>query len=275
MRRLRSCLSVTLCLLYLLAAVPASGAPRPRPDRDLSCSCTSLCRTDRLCLSASPQVSSGKVSAAKPVPVFRQAARRHSSTEIICLLAALLSAGVTIVCIYRMRRMENRHKSFPGEVRPAAESGPPTSVDEAEDGAAPSGADTTDAPDEADAETYAPYESNAADYDRIFMQRLDELIAENIMNHDMDVDFLADKMMISRSLLFNRVKRISGISVTKYVNQFRIERSVEMLAQPQLSLTEIAESTGFSTLRYYSRVFKSVKGEIPSVYRERLLNSRQ
>ena len=127
---------------------------------------------------------------------------------------------------------------------------------------------------EPDDTSYTPYDSANMDYDRIFMQRLDDLLAENLTNHAMDVDFIAEKMMISRSLLFSRVKRISGVSVTKYVNQFRIDRSVELLAKPYLSLTEIAESTGFSTLRYYSRVFKSLKGEIPSAYRDRLLHSR-
>ena len=183
--------------------------------------------------------------------------------EIICLLIAGLSLATAIVCYLRMRRMEYRLRSF-RESGLAPEQAPPSDSDEGP---------AADTPEDPDSESYAPYESDRMDYDRIFLQHLDELIAENITNHAMDVDFLAEKMMISRSLLFSRVKRITGVSVTKYVNAYRIERSVEMLAQPQLSLTEIAESTGFSTLRYYSRVFKSIKGEIPSAYRERILGS--
>lgn len=183
--------------------------------------------------------------------------------EIICLLIAGLSLATAIVCYLRMRRMEYRLRSF-RESRPVSEQAPPSDSDEGP---------AADTPEDPDSESYAPYESDRMDYDRIFLQHLDELIAENITNHAMDVDFLAEKMMISRSLLFSRVKRITGVSVTKYVNAYRIERSVEMLAHPQLSLTEIAESTGFSTLRYYSRVFKSIKGEIPSAYRERILGS--
>lgn len=211
--------------------------------------------------------AAGRPVLTAPDPVIKGAMRRHTSTEIICLLLAILSTGTTIVCIYRMRRMENRFRSFRAEQDPAAKKKP------SGDGLTTTGNGTAvnvENMPENPGEAYAPYESNAMDYDRIFMERLDALIAENIANNDMDVDFLAGKMMISRSLLFNHVKRISGVSVTKYVNQFRIDRSVELLAKPYLSLTEIAESTGFSTLRYYSRVFKSIKGEIPSVYRERM-----
>ena len=116
-------------------------------------------------------------------------------------------------------------------------------------------------------ERYHPFESD----DETFMARLTELIDENLGNHDLNVDFLATRMMVSRSLLFNRVRRATGRGIVEFVNGIRIERSIEMFPDDSRSLTEIAELTGFSTLRYYSRVFKSLKGEIPSTYRERVL----
>lgn len=116
-------------------------------------------------------------------------------------------------------------------------------------------------------EKYRPYESN----DEMFIARLEELVDANLGNHDLNVDFLAAGMMVSRSLLFNRVRRATGKGIVEFVNDIRIERSIAMFSDHDKSLTEIAELSGFSTLRYYSRVFKSVKGEIPSVYRDRIL----
>ena len=80
--------------------------------------------------------------------------------------------------------------------------------------------------------------------------------------------------MVSRSLLFNRVRRATGKGIVEYVNELRIEHSIGLFSDETKSLTEIAELCGFSTLRYYSRVFKSLKGEIPSTYRERLLGEK-
>ena len=125
--------------------------------------------------------------------------------------------------------------------------------------------------DEFAGEPYRPYESN----DDQFLQRLEELIQANLGNHDLNVDFLATEMMVSRSLLFNRVRRATGKGIVEYVNGLRIERATEMFADEHRSLTEIAELTGFSTLRYFSRVFKSVKGDIPSTYRERVLAEKR
>lgn len=117
---------------------------------------------------------------------------------------------------------------------------------------------------------YRPYESN----DEKFILRLEELIYANLSNHDLNVDFLATGMMVSRSLLFNRVRRATGKGIVEYVNELRIEHSIGLFSDETKSLTEIAELCGFSTLRYYSRVFKSLKGEIPSTYRERLLGEK-
>lgn len=119
-------------------------------------------------------------------------------------------------------------------------------------------------------ERYSPYESD----DETFMSRLEALIDAHLGRRDLNVDFLAAGMMVSRSLLFNRVRRATGKGIVEYVNGVRIERSIEMMADTERSLTEIAELCGFSTLRYYSRVFKAVKGEIPSTYREKILEDK-
>ena len=122
--------------------------------------------------------------------------------------------------------------------------------------------------------SYHPYRSRNDDNERLFIERLDTLIAENIGRHDLNVDFLAGKMLVSRSLLFTRVKRISGKSVVEYVNDRRIAKAIELLHNDKYSLTEISELVGYSSLRYFSRVFKSVTGEQPSIFRQNLRNEK-
>ena len=75
-------------------------------------------------------------------------------------------------------------------------------------------------------------------------------------------------MCISRSLLFNKVKAITGMGIVDYVNKQRIEQSIVLLTTTTMNITEISEVVGFSSLRYFSKVFKSIKGEIPSAYRK-------
>lgn len=103
--------------------------------------------------------------------------------------------------------------------------------------------------------------------DEAFLLKLNALIADNMSNPELNVAFIATNMCISRSLLFNKVKAITGMGIVDYVNKQRIEQSVVLLTTTSMNITEISEVVGFSSLRYFSKVFKSIKGEIPSAYR--------
>lgn len=104
--------------------------------------------------------------------------------------------------------------------------------------------------------------------DETFMLKLNALIMDNINNPDMDVAFLAKNMCISRSLLFSKIKAITDMGIIDYVNKLRIDKASMLLNTTTLSITEISEMVGFSSLRYFSKVFKQLKGEIPSAFRK-------
>lgn len=104
--------------------------------------------------------------------------------------------------------------------------------------------------------------------DETFLLKLDALISDNMSNPELDVTFLATNMYISRSLLFNKVKTITGMGIVDYVNKQRIDKSIVLMNTTSMNITEISEVVGFSSLRYFSKVFKSIIGETPSNYRK-------
>lgn len=104
--------------------------------------------------------------------------------------------------------------------------------------------------------------------DEAFLLKLNAIIEENMSNPELGVAFLATNMCISRSLLFNKIKAITGMGIIDYVNKLRIDKSVVLLTTTTMNITEISEVVGFSSLRYFSKVFKAIKGEIPSAYRK-------
>lgn len=87
-------------------------------------------------------------------------------------------------------------------------------------------------------------------------------------NSELDVPFLAANMCLSRSLLFKKVKSITGLGIIDYVNKLRIEKSILLMNTTSMSISDISKIVGFSSLRYFSKVFKIMKGEIPSNYRK-------
>ena len=66
-------------------------------------------------------------------------------------------------------------------------------------------------------------------------------------------------------------RRYMNQSLFEFILEYRIEKSLPLLANPVYSITEIAANTGFNDSNYYSKVFLKVKGCSPSEYRKRLI----
>lgn len=76
-------------------------------------------------------------------------------------------------------------------------------------------------------------------------------------------DDAAKYMNFSRPYFSKYFIRMSGMTFTKYLNIIRIEKAVTLLLESQLSVTEVAQNTGFGTIRSFNRVFKELTGYTP------------
>ncbi|RHJ84763.1 helix-turn-helix domain-containing protein [Parabacteroides sp. AM08-6] len=73
---------------------------------------------------------------------------------------------------------------------------------------------------------------------------------------------------MSRSYLSQLFNRELGMSFSDYVNQFRIEESKRLMdAEPQASIQEVAERSGFHSISTFRRAFQKYTGTIPSEYK--------
>jgi AraC-like DNA-binding protein/ligand-binding sensor protein len=69
-------------------------------------------------------------------------------------------------------------------------------------------------------------------------------------------------------------KKITGINFTDYLSRVRIEKSKNLLLNPNLRVSEIAFEVGFQSLTHFNRVFKKILGQSPTEYRAQLLGAR-
>ena len=69
-------------------------------------------------------------------------------------------------------------------------------------------------------------------------------------------------------------KKITGINFTDYLSRVRIEKSKNLLLNPNLRVSEIAFEVGFQSLTHFNRVFKKILGQSPTEYRVQLLGTR-
>lgn len=68
-------------------------------------------------------------------------------------------------------------------------------------------------------------------------------------------------------------KKVVGINFTDYVARVRIEKSKNLLLNPNLRVSEIAFEVGFQSLTHFNRVFKKILSQSPTDYRAKLFGN--
>lgn len=92
-------------------------------------------------------------------------------------------------------------------------------------------------------------------------------INENYKNK-ISLKTVADHLHTNPSYLSTLFKQEMGTTFTDYLNQVRINRSCELLADTGLSLIDISIQAGFDGQSYFTKVFRKIKGMTPKDYRK-------
>lgn len=102
------------------------------------------------------------------------------------------------------------------------------------------------------------------------IRRAKEYIQEH-QAEDISLGQVARAVNTSTFYFCKMFKKITGINFTDYLSRVRIEKSKNLLLNPNLRVSEIAFEVGFQSLTHFNRVFKKVLGQTPSDYRAQLL----
>lgn len=98
-----------------------------------------------------------------------------------------------------------------------------------------------------------------------FLEKLDKLIYDNLTMENLSVSFLADRMYMSQSKLFRRIKGATGAGGNEYIRNFRLEKAAEYLkdganGNKEVSIGNVAFSCGFSSLSSFAKAFRNKYG---------------
>lgn len=94
-----------------------------------------------------------------------------------------------------------------------------------------------------------------------------EYIEEHYYENLMQVD-VAQRVGISAGYLSTLFQKQLSVGFVDYLNEIRIEHACTYLRQSYLKTYEIAYKVGFKDEKYFSKVFKKIKGQSPSEYRK-------
>jgi signal transduction histidine kinase/DNA-binding response OmpR family regulator len=101
-----------------------------------------------------------------------------------------------------------------------------------------------------------------------FIQRFTQIIEQNLDNEQMDAEAYARAMFISRSQLHRKLTALTGMSMSEFVRNYRLDRAREILSKPDVSIADVAWQTGFPDTKYFATSFKERFGVAPSEYRK-------
>ena len=86
---------------------------------------------------------------------------------------------------------------------------------------------------------------------------------------------LEEKLQMDYHYLTTLFSSVEGVTIEKYTILQRIERVKELLMYDELSLSEIADQMGYSSVQHLSQQFKKVTGMTPSQFRDLKENKRK
>ena len=102
-----------------------------------------------------------------------------------------------------------------------------------------------------------------------FLAKLLDVMNRQIENNTLTVDELVDEMGMGRTVFFNKLKSMTGLSPVEFIREMRIKRAAQLLEERRYNITEVTYMVGMNDSRYFAKCFKSTYGVTPSEYRRR------
>ena len=115
-------------------------------------------------------------------------------------------------------------------------------------------------------DTTAPHSDRTA----YIVKQLMDMLSTGISRTEREVTYYAERLNVSPKYLSATVKRVTGHSVSSYINRHTVPIIKKYLDDERLSLTQIAERMNFASLSYFSRYCTKHLGQSPSEYRRSL-----
>lgn len=104
--------------------------------------------------------------------------------------------------------------------------------------------------------------------DKHFLDILDIWIDNHLADAKVSVDTMADAMKVGRTVFYEKVRELTGMTPNEYLRKRRMEKAVDLLAERGMNISEVAYRVGFSEPHHFSRTFKQYYGVTPKKYQK-------
>lgn len=98
------------------------------------------------------------------------------------------------------------------------------------------------------------------------MERVMNVINDNLDNPDLKVEMLAEEVGLSRTQLHRRMKELTGISTGEFIRNIRLKKAAGLLSEKKINISQVAYMVGFSSQTHFSTAFRKFYGISPTEY---------
>ena len=107
---------------------------------------------------------------------------------------------------------------------------------------------------------------NVRSIEEQFLENLTVIIEDEISNVNMNIEFICKEIGLSHSQLNRKLKDLTDYSITQFIRSVRLKKAAYLIQNKSASIREIALSTGFESILYFTTKFKEEFGKLPTEY---------
>lgn len=102
--------------------------------------------------------------------------------------------------------------------------------------------------------------------DKEFIERVIALIDEKLDKTDLEINHISNELGMSQSTFYRKLKSLTDLSGNEFIRVIRLKRSVELLKNSTLNISEVAYQVGFSDPKYFSTCFRKFFHTTPTEF---------
>ena len=115
-------------------------------------------------------------------------------------------------------------------------------------------------------------EGSLTQLDNEFISKVTRLIEGDLSSDKIDVTYLADKVFMSRSTLYRKMKALTGLSTNEFIRKVKMQNAERLLLEGKFSISEVAYMVGINSPVYFRQCFKDEFGISPSDYLKKIMS---
>lgn len=113
-----------------------------------------------------------------------------------------------------------------------------------------------------------PKEITTSNSDQEFLDKIYNVVFENIEHHEFNTASLCMKMGMSKTLLYNKLKTLTTCSTAEFIKSARMNKAAKLLINENIQVKEVAFCCGFLNQQQFYNTFMKFHGVAPSKFKE-------